>query len=180
MKNKGLLFYEDLIKLVENRVIDAPLENVNGASIDITLGRDFMVEVQRPKTINLAKRESIETSLVNTPTYTLAPGEAVLATTEQVFNLPDDIAILYVCKSTMARNFLNHLNAGFGDPGWVNSKLTLELVNQSRFHSVTLTEGMKIGQILFFRGSQVPSSSTYLSRGQYNNQLSVQGAKTLK
>ncbi len=41
----SLLTYNELVKLVDNGVIrGVPRENINGASIDVTLGKWFMVE----------------------------------------------------------------------------------------------------------------------------------------
>ena len=40
----SLISYNGLIKLIEQGIIDAPFENVNGASIDITLDEGFMIE----------------------------------------------------------------------------------------------------------------------------------------
>jgi len=74
------------------------------------------------------KRELIEIDIsdrTEEDPYYLAPSEFVLAETIETFNLPDDISAQFVLKSSRAREGLNHLLAGWCDPGWHGSKLTL-------------------------------------------------------
>ena len=104
--------------------------------------------------------------------YYLAPSEFVLAETIEVFNLPDDISAQFVLKSSRARSGLNHALAGWCDPGWHGSKLTLELKNERRYHGLSLYPNMKIGQMVFHRMSNVPALS-YAVTGNYNNHLRV-------
>ena len=89
-----------------------------------------------------------------------------------MFNLPDDISAQFVLKSSRAREGLNHLLAGWCDPGWNNSKLTLELKNERRYHGLHLYPNLKIGQMVFHRMSNVPALS-YAVTGNYNNHLRV-------
>jgi dCTP deaminase len=99
----------------------------------------------------------------------MSPGEFVLAQTQEMFYLPNDLAFEYKLKSSMARNGLNHLLAGHADPGWHGSVLTLEFHNISQFHPLILKTGMKAGQLVFHRGEPVPAEASYAVRGQYNN-----------
>jgi dCTP deaminase len=113
--------------------------------------------------------------------YILRPDEFILASTNEIFNLPDNISAEYKLKSTQARNAMEHLNAGFCDPGWNNSKLTLELKNVSRYHKLIIRPNMPCGQIVFFRHEvSVPSNESYAVRGQYNNQTQVTLSKGLR
>ena len=77
--------------------------------------------------------------------YDLAPGQFCLAATAETFYLPDNIAAEFKLKSSLARAGLNHALAGFADPGWTGSVLTLELTNTLRWHSLRLRPGMKAG-----------------------------------
>jgi deoxycytidine triphosphate deaminase len=45
----------------------------------------------------------------------------------------------------------------------------LELINASQFSVLELAAGMKIGQVVFWRGEPVPAERSYHARGQYNN-----------
>jgi dCTP deaminase len=115
----------------------------------------------------------------------LMPGDWCLATTQQRFHLPDGIifdvdfsvAAEYKLKSSMARNGLNHLLAGWCDPGWNNAELTLELHNINKYYSLKLCTGMKIGQIVLWRGEKVPDHASYATKGRYNNQAGATASK---
>ena len=102
----------------------------------------------------------------------LSPGSFCLAETRECFNLPDDISAQFVLKSSRAREGLNHLLAGWCDPGWHGSKLTLELKNERRYHDIPLYPGLKIGQMVFHVMSNIPVHS-YALTGNYNNHLTV-------
>jgi dCTP deaminase len=77
-----------------------------------------------------------------------------------------------VLKSSRARSGLNHLLAGWCDPGWHGSKLTLELKNERLHHALPLYPGLKIGQMVFHSMSNTPMNS-YRDVGHYNNHLTV-------
>jgi dCTP deaminase len=178
----GLLSYNRLCELVERGVINAPMENVNAASIDITLHDEILIESTSAYfNVDLMRRKSVTTTNCNIHTnYQMRPGEFILASSREIFNLPNNIAAEYKLKSSLARNGLQHLLAGWCDPGWTNSRLTLELKNVTQHHCLTLTPGMKIGQMVFWECEPVPEGAAYDKRGQYNNQASVTAAKGLR
>ena len=183
----GLISYYGLIELAEKGVITGLLDHdqINGASIDITLGTKILVEhctsEKDLKEVSLAKRERLTFREWefgrDGAEYKLYPGEFILAQSAEVFNLPCDIAAEYKLKSSMARIGLEHLNAGYCDPGWNGSVLTLELKNMTRNHVITLTERVRIGQVVFFNTNAVPEDRSYAARGRYNNDKSVSGIK---
>ena len=159
---------------------------INASSIDITLGENIFVEAYDnnvdQQIIDLSEGKFMDMdkiSIKNSP-YLLEPGDFILAESEQYFNLPNSIAGLYVLKSTLARNGLNHLNAGWCDPGFHDSKLTLELQNVTKYHTWRLRCGMKIGQIFFLKGKLVPQDKSYAKKGQYNKLDSVAQGKQLR
>lgn len=177
----SLISYFELVELVKTGVIDAPIENINGSSIDITLHDTILVEGDLPNLIDLAGRENIRTKLKSIDdTYHLQPGEFILASSIETFNLPSHISAEYKLKSTMARNGLEHLNAGWCDAGWHGSRLTLELKNMTNRNTLILRPGMKIGQMVFFKHAPVPNEHSYAVKGQYNNQSTVTGSKGLR
>lgn len=183
----SLLSYRELLKLVEEGVINAPVKNINGASIDITLDSDIMIEGQcfsdgRFKQVDLKNKESLYmfASPIGPDGYLLRPSRFILASSVETFNLPNNIACEYKLKSSLARSGLQHMLAGWCDPGWTNSKLTLELKNVTENHTLILRAGMKIGQMVFFKCDPVPSEETYAVKGQYNNQGSVTGNKGVR
>jgi dCTP deaminase len=177
-----ILTYTELVELVEAGMIEnVPRENINGASIDLTLAEGYYREKCPPseKCINLGDKET-PAMIYATGNLVLRPGDFALASTEQVFNLPNDIAAIYVLKSSMARAGLNHLNAGYCDPGWHGSALTMEFHNVLRYHTLTLKPGDKAGQIYLFRGEPVPDVASYAVRGQYNNSRTVEQSKGVR
>ncbi len=182
--DNSLLSYKQLVELVEQGVIDAPLENINAASIDITLGSEIKVELKTTpmfSCIHICAKESINTDIIDiTHDYILEPFEFILASSQEIFNLPNNICAEYKLKSSLARNGLQHMLAGWCDPGWSNSKLTLELKNVTKYHSLVLKAGMKIGQMVFWQCDPVPHDKLYSVTGQYNNQKSVTESKGLR
>jgi len=184
-----LLSYVELVELVEQGVISAPLENINASSIDLTLDYRILVEREEKRFVDLSNKENIVTGEYHMDEieegddpehimcYHLHPGEFVLASSREVFNLPNNISAEYKLKSSMARNGLEHLNAGWCDAGWHGSKLTLELKNMTQDHTLILRPGMKIGQVVFFKHTPVPDHASYAARGRYNNQSGATAAK---
>lgn len=145
---------------------------LNPASIDVRLGPNLLVEVEHTRELQLL---SILDSNASAP-YWLAPGEFVLAETIETFSLPSDIAAQFMLKSSRAREGLEHLMAGYCDPGWHGSKLTLELHNSRRLHSIPIWHGMRIGQMVMHRMDQPPLRS-YAETGRYNRDRQVQGSR---
>ena len=143
-------------------------ELLNPASLDVLLGDHLMVEsIYSPELV----RVDISHRTEDDP-FLLQSGEFCLAETLELFNLPDDISCQFVLKSSRARSGLNHLLAGWCDPGWHGSRLTLELKNERVHHALPLFPGLKIGQMVFHVMSNVPLKS-YAETGHYNNHLRV-------
>jgi dCTP deaminase len=175
----GLISYNGLVKLVESGVINAKPENINGASIDITLGNVLRFECVNPRTVDI-RDESLSMVVEEGDQFYIRPGEFCLAESREVFNLPNNIAAEYKLKSSMARNGLNHLLAGWCDPGWYGSTLTLELHNVTQYHTIKLQPGVKIGQMVFYEVEPVPEEKSYKTKGQYNNQKGAQESKGVR
>ena len=178
------LNYTEICELIEQGVVEnAKFENVNSSSLDITLGREILTEFLptswesfHEKPISLRDRTPLNMEIKRVP-YTLFPGEFVLASSKEIFHLPNNISAEYKLKSSMARIGLEHLNAGWCDAGWHGSVLTLELKNMTNFHNILIQEGDLIGQIVFFKHTPVPADKSYAVRGRYNEDLTAQGIK---
>lgn len=132
--------------------------------------------------IDITKKESLNMSeqKCTGDGFILWPGESVLAESVETFYLPSTITAEYRLKSSMGRVFLEHLHAGWCDPMWQGSVLTLELSNMSKYHPMHLVAGMKIGQMCFYEHDPVPHDRSYAVRGRYNNDKKVTGSKGLK
>lgn len=177
----SLLSYTELCELVEQGVItDVPHEHINAASIDVCLGNDILIERASNRIVSLRDRQNLtmESYPIGDGGYRLDPGEFILAHTKEMFYLPDDICGEFKLKSSGARIALDNCLATWMDCGWSGSVLTLELKNISRHHSILLHAGDRIGQCLFYRVTPVPADRSYAVRGRYNNDASVQQAKT--
>jgi dCTP deaminase len=180
--NMTLLSYNRLVQLVEDGVItNVKPEQINGSSIDITLGNLILREAELvfKQDVLLKERQKLvmEEYDLRRSIYALEPNEFILAHSQQVFNLPDNISAEYKLKSSMARIGLEHLNAGWCDALWNGSVLTLELKNMTRKHCIILEEGVAIGQMVFFEHEPVPLDKSYATRGRYNNDKTVSGIK---
>lgn len=179
-----LIVGKELHDLIDQGVITAEHDNVNASSIDVRLGNRFMEEYQPvcfgSFTIDPREKNSSHFREVITDSYELESDGFILAQTMEVFNLPLDITAHLFLKSSTARAGLNHNMAAFCDPGWHGSVLTLELKNYNRYHSILLTAGMKVAQIVFHRHAPVDVDMSYAVRGQYNNDLSVSASKGAK
>jgi deoxycytidine triphosphate deaminase len=155
-------------------------EQLNPASYDVVIGSSIQIqerETQSPRdslhpvwqTVNISKHSK------DYP-YVIGPGEAILAATEERFNLPDNISCMFKLKSSRARELYNHMFAGFGDPGWFDSTYTLELINHGKYNCLPIYPGLKIGQVIFWE--TMPVEASYAVKGHYNGQRGAQVSLT--
>lgn len=189
-----LLAHEEIEELLELEIVEyAEPELINASSLDIRLGLELLVERPIPfnpladsntpqplHEVTLRKRDPLTMmrhNLKEHGPFKLYPGEFILAHSHEVFNLPNHISAQYALKSSMARIGLEHLNAGWCDAGWNGSSLTLELKNITRFHVIVLQHLDKIGQMCFFKHKAVKEEHSYASKGRYNGDRFVSGAK---
>ena len=145
---------------------------LNPASLDVRLGDTLLIE-------SAESRALVPYPLQHhgeADPYRLKPGQFVLAQTMETFHLPDTIAAQFVLKSSRAREGLEHLLAGYCDPGWHGSVLTLELHNSRQLHDLLLWPGMRIGQMVWQRLA-VPPMRSYRETGRYCNDTTVQGSR---
>lgn len=179
-KTMGLLSATELLQLVERGIIEGVQEGcINAASIDLHLGDKFLFEAE-PKTyqrlINLAKREK-PVMITRRNDMPIPPGAFCLASTKEIFHLPNDISGMFILKSSMARAGLEHSQAGWADAGWHGSALTLELSNLLQHHTLRIETGMAIGQIILFRHTPVPTEFSYATKGRYNGDRDISEIK---
>jgi len=183
-----VLSYNEIAILVKTNVVTGSgLEFINAASLDLTLGNTILVEKESTsqytrRVVSLNNRDPLDTVTVDIEGggFILEPGAFILAQTEQMFYLPDNISAEYKLKSSMARVGLEHLNAGWCDAGWNGSVLTLELKNMTRHHAILLKPGDRIGQMIFYKHPPVPPHASYKNKGAYNDHAKVTGAQPAK
>ena len=146
-------------------------ELVNPASLDVRLGENLLVEMPQ---VPALLPYSIAGHSQENP-FMLQPHEFVLAETMEEFKLPDCVAGQLALKSSRAREGIEHLLAGYIDPGY-EGRLTLELQNARAMHPVALWPGMRIAQIVFHKMSMLPGKS-YALTGRYQDDTAVQASK---
>lgn len=111
-------------------------QQVQPASLDVRLARD------------LIRHPSGEYVTMGDGGYSMAPGECLLATCVETFEMrADNVVARIEGKSSWARRFLTIHAAGFIDPGFCGD-ITLELKNDghARIH---LNPGIAIAQVAF-------------------------------
>ena len=101
----------------------------------------------------------------------LYPGVLYLLDTLEVVRMADDCAGVLALKSSMGRQGLEHLYAGYVDPGF-HGTLTLEMEVRAPWH-ITLTCGQRIMQLILERMEAVPDK-TYRETGRYCGQSEPQ------
>lgn len=102
-------------------------------------------------------------------------GDFLLTETDNFFNIPRNVSAQFALKSSRGREGYEHLSAGFIDPAWHGSKLTMELFNANP-NPIPIYKGLKIGQIIFSYCDAQPIKA-YDQRGRYNGDLEVTRSK---
>ena len=163
-----------IFEMLENgRLVIKPLEReqVQPASVDIRLGDTFCIVEDSPTGIISLERE-ISCKTIQTDTYLLLPGQFVLATTVEYFELPDDLTAFVEGRSSLGRMGLFIQNAGWVDPGF-KGEITLELYNANRC-AIELKAGRRVGQLVFAK-TDLPALNPY--RGKYQGQMGATASR---
>lgn len=182
-----ILTYNELCAMVASGfVCGVPMAHIGAASIDLTLGSMLWVESPPRGGSTVVDLMADDTpalepvDLLKHGYYDLQPGQFVLASSVETFHLPNDLAGQVSLRSSLARSGLTHNMAGFVDPGFCGSVITLELVNVLRCRALRLRPGLRIAQVAFFRGAMVPQHASYAVKGKYNWDVSAQPSKGVR
>lgn len=146
-------------------------EQIQPASFDIRLGNTFSV-VEDSSTGIITLGEQIKYRTITTDTYLILPGQFVLATTMEYFELPDDLTAFVEGRSSLGRMGLFIQNAGWVDPGF-KGEITLELFNANRC-AIELRAGRRVGQLVFAKMDS-PALNPY--NGKYQGQTGATGSR---
>lgn len=184
-ETNGILNHDEIMELIYEGVIEgADKANVNPASLNVRLADKFLIEGSDPNgykgrhytPLSFAKRESpkfleLEGGIV------LGPGEFCLASLIEKVNLPNNLSCDVMLRSSAARMGIQHLLAGWGDPGY-SGHLTLELRNVLQYHSIRLIGGDSIVQLRFHRINPVAEGKDYGAKGgKYSGDVGPQTVK---
>ena len=157
--------YEKLSELVkENKVvIGAKDDQIQAASIDVTLGDSFKIPISKKAVVKLG---------VDAPEYISAIGSAIikphsfiLGTTKEKISIPNNMGAWIEGKSSIGRSGLFIQNAGWIAPGF-EGEITLELYNANDY-CLEITEGLSIGQIVL---ADLDKETIKPYDGKYKNQ----------
>lgn len=102
----------------------------------------------------------------------LAPGETILAHTEEFIGASDHIVTMMKTRSSLRRSNISCCQcAGWGDIGFIN-RWCMEITNHSPTANIILPVGKRVAQIVFLYAS-VPSKS-YEKEGKYQQGADIE------
>jgi dCTP deaminase len=159
--------------IVEKTLKITPLseEQIQPASVDIRLGNTFSIVDDTPSGIITLDSE-INYKTITADKYLILPGQFVLATTMEYFELPDDLTAFVEGRSSLGRMGLFIQKAGWVDPGF-KGEITLELYNANRC-AIELRAGRRVGQLVFAKMDS-PALNPY--NGKYQGQIGATGSR---
>jgi dCTP deaminase len=163
--------------------LDDPDIQIQPASIDLRLGREFLefqhanIPCIHPNSEDEVADYVEETVIEEGGEFILHPGDFVLGTTRERVAIPDDLIAHVEGRSSLGRlAIVVHATAGLCDPGY-EGQITLELSNLGTA-PVALTPGMRISQLTFTE-LKTPADRPYgAERGsKYQGQSGPQASK---
>ena len=195
-----------LESMKEGSVVIEPFhrKNLSTSSYDVTLGEYFFVERHPPHFGNLyniydkkqmqrvwgtkpmrakpakevLKNYNFDFNGIsqNDRIILLAPGETVLAHTQEFIGGRNHITTMMKARSSLGRSFIEVCKcAGWGDVGYIN-RWTMEITNNSTHYYIPLVVGRRIAQIIFFETGPILKSD-YAKGGKYQSSGSVKQLK---
>lgn len=159
--------------LKEKSLVIEPItdDQIQPASVDVRLGNTFSVVEDTPTGIITLSSE-IKYKTITGEKYLLLPGQFVLATTMEYFELPDDLTAFVEGRSSLGRMGLFIQNAGWVDPGF-KGEITLELFNANRC-AIELQCGRRVGQLVF---AKMDDHALNPYCGKYQGQKGATGSR---
>ena len=169
-----ILSDKTILKMLENKsltITPVEKEQIQPASVDVRLGNTFSIVEDMSRGI-LSLDNEIVYKTITADTYVLLPGQFVLASTMEYFELPDNLTAFVEGRSSLGRIGLFIQNAGWVDPGF-RGEITLELFNANRC-AIELKAGRRVGQLVF-----APLDDTALNpySGKYQGQRGATGSR---
>ena len=164
------------IKLIEN-LCDRELNNPEGSGFDVRVGQVHMLEGEggytEADTSEKEMRKTPPTRLVaevgKDNQFVLGPNQYVLITLMESLNLPDNINVIPVPRSTLLRSGVG-MKFGTISPGY-KGPLTFGLYNYNSARNFTFELGARLAHLYFFRtGTNVRSYSGQWQHGRVSTQ----------
>ena len=102
----------------------------------------------------------------------LAPGETILAHTNEFVGGQNHITTMMKARSSLGRSFIEVCKcAGWGDVGYVN-RWTMEITNNSKHYFIPLVVGRRVAQLIFFETGPIIDKN-YAVGGKYQTTTEV-------
>ena len=165
----------------------APFEpaNVNPASIDLRLGTSYRLPAAMWQSSATRVMVADPAHLSTLPTWgdelqmppegiVLQPGQFILCCGMETVCIPNDASAALFSKSSTGRLGLEHLHAGWVDPGFCG-QLTWEFVNDAAW-PVALIPGKRLMQMVVY-DLIAPAARDYSLTGRYQNQVGATPAR---
>ena len=175
-------------------------ENLATSSYDITLGEYFFIEQKAPhfqNIFNIYDKSHIDrvwgtkplkaqtakevfknykfdfgSIRENDKVILLAPGETILAHTNEFIGGKNHITTMMKARSSLGRSFIEVCKcAGWGDVGYIN-RWTMEITNNSNHYYIPLVVGRRIAQIVFFETGEIINDD-YTKTGKYQTTTDI-------
>ena len=143
---------------------------INPASIDLRLGCEFRRWVW-PGEWGPQELAPMVTSIF------MNPGEFVLCCSLETVTIPLHACAQLFSKSSTGRRGIEHLHAGWIDPGFCG-QLTWELKNVTP-HTAVLTVGARLMQMVVAE-LIAPAAVSYAETGRYQNQTGATPAREVR
>lgn len=172
-----ILSDKTIIKMIGEKTLKIePLteEQIQPASVDIRLGRTFSIVDDTPSGVITLENE-IKYKTITTDTFLIMPGQFVLATTMEYFELPNNLTAFVEGRSSLGRMGLFIQNAGWVDPGF-KGEITLELYNANKC-AIELKAGRRVGQLVF---AAMDEDALNPYNGKYQGQKGATGSRVYK
>ena len=142
---------------------------INPASIDLRLGSEYRLP-------DLYRDEWASPSIMG-PTMYLEPGQFILCCTLETVCIPLTACAALFSKSSTGRVGLEHLHAGWIDPGF-QGQLTLEFKNVATW-PILLQPGKRYMQLVVYE-LIAPAARDYSQTGRYQNQTGATPAREVR
>jgi dCTP deaminase len=143
---------------------------VNPASLDIRVGDTAIIEDPSGGFYKI----DLSSFSQDNP-YNVEPGEWVMVSTLEVFNVPATVAASVRLKSSRARAGWDLAIGGWVDPGFNGSVLSMVVKNVLRYNTINLFPGLKFAQVILHSCDE--PNLAYDKVGRYNGCVSVQQSK---
>ena len=137
---------ESMIQSKELIIEPLGAESIQPASIDCTLGSDFLI-VEDREMEKITLDTQIKYRTIEADEITIPPHSFLLASTQEYIELPKNLTAFVEGRSSIGRIGLFIQNAGWVDPGF-KGKITLELYNANSL-PIRLQKGRRICQLVF-------------------------------